>query len=270
MGCVMQTVRNYSNPSYATTQGMIWQATQTYEADLAAYQQALAAQEAAAKAAAAQAAAAKALAAEPACGVSTRLTGGPCHDATPRGGGISWSGWSTFINYAAPLATTIALITAPVPGLDAVTAGVAFVTDTASAITNGINTYRAVRDHQGVSAAWDAGSTILSLVGVGGAAGLLRAAAASRAVANAAADEADAAIGTGLRNAQQAGSLADKMDALRAARAGAAGFVETGAAYDTAAEVAELREATFSDQAYLASLISATYGTAECSAGQCG
>jgi hypothetical protein len=90
----------------------------------------------------------------------------------PTGGGgfhLSWAGWSTFINYASAIATTVAVSTAWIPGVGEVTGGVVLVTDAASAITNGINAAHALRARDYDTFGWDLGSTIFAIGGVGAA-----------------------------------------------------------------------------------------------------
>lgn len=82
-------------------------------------------------------------------------------------GGFSWSGWTKFISWASPLATAVALATIWIPGVDVVTSGIATVTDIASAATNGVNAYRAIRSGNRLGGVGDAGSAALSLAGLG-------------------------------------------------------------------------------------------------------
>ncbi len=107
MGCVMSTIRSYSSPAYAVSQGIQYEAEQEYAAEVAAQE---AAQEAAAKAAAAARAA--------------QCSGG------------FWGSVSHFLDKASSIANTVALVTCWIPGVDEVTAGVAIGLDVADGAVN--------------------------------------------------------------------------------------------------------------------------------------
>jgi hypothetical protein len=97
--------------------------------------------------------------------------------------GMTWSGWSTFINYAA----TITAIGAMIPGINVVAGPLAVITGVAAAITNGVNSYNSFR--QGhylagsmylVGALFDAGGAAVGVKALGAMAAEEEAAQATR------------------------------------------------------------------------------------------
>jgi RHS repeat-associated protein len=105
-GCVMTTIRAYSSPSYAVTQGLEWEAAQEYKAAIADQQ---AAEEAAAQAAAA---------------------------ARAQSSGGFWGSVAGVLDQASSIMNTVALATCWIPGVDEVTAAAAVSLDVADGLVN--------------------------------------------------------------------------------------------------------------------------------------
>jgi hypothetical protein len=191
--------------------------------------------------------------------------------AIPKSNGTNfWSGWSTFINYASPIATALALAMVEIPGVDVLTGGVALAADSASFFTNGLNGVRALKRRNYGSAAWDFGSAAFALAGGLGVARGLVLARGVEGVQDAASDVADASIGTSLYEAKSAGSLDDRLAAIRVAHDGAAIYDQTGVAYDQQLLAAQQAEELFGDQVRILELIGLNYSIVECSNGACG
>jgi hypothetical protein len=85
-----------------------------------------------------------------------------------------WDKVTGFVNTIAPALTLIAVATAWIPGLDAVTAGLALAADTIAFLTNGADTVVQLSHGHYARAAGAAGRAALSVVGASGARGLAR------------------------------------------------------------------------------------------------
>jgi len=85
-----------------------------------------------------------------------------------------WDKVTGFVNTVAPALTLIAIATAWIPGLDAVTSGLALAADTIALLTNGADTVVQLSHGHYARAAGAAGLAALSVIGASGARGLAR------------------------------------------------------------------------------------------------